>query len=198
MSTRALACTEHVRMRRPPQQRTELHDRNESAEVLNFVFRVRAMDQSGQVEQFGSLVHFRPESVFQHFLRVLELLVIFEHVQVCQDAHDSRHTVNLMATEKKIQSIKTLYGRGRKLTLPSTLTHLTNVEEFENFHFKAKRGVDQQKNQISHFGYVDHRVDVIVALDQRDPPLLSCPFKQSKNESMKIRVKRTSDESRDT
>ena len=88
-------------MRRPPQQRTELHDRNESAEVLNFVFRVRAMDQSGQVEQFGSLVHFRPESVFQHFLRVLELLVIFEHVQVCQDAHDSRHTVNLMATEKK-------------------------------------------------------------------------------------------------
>jgi hypothetical protein len=106
MSTRALVCTEHVRMRRPPQQRTELHDRNESAEVLNFVFRVRAMDQSGQVEQFGSLVHFRPESVFQHFLRVLELFVVLEHVQMCQDAHHSRHTVNLMATEQKSNQSK--------------------------------------------------------------------------------------------
>ena len=52
-----------------------------------------------------------------------------------------------------------------------TAMYLTNVEEFENFHFEAEGGVDQDQDEVGHFGDVDHHVDVVRALQKSEPAL---------------------------
>ncbi len=81
--------------------------------------------------------------MLQEFLSLLQGLCVFDGVEVGQDTHDFRHPMNL-----------------------------ANIEELENFHFKTETGVTQQEDQVGTFGNVDHTIDVVVALNQRDPALL--------------------------
>ena len=127
-----------------PKKRPELHDRDEPSEIFDLVLGVGAVDLAGKVKELGSLIHFRPKAVLENFLCLFELLVVFEHVEVREDAHDSRESV-----------------------------HLADVEEFENLHLETERSVRQEKNQISHLGDVYHRIDVVGAFDQSHSTLLS-------------------------
>ena len=50
--------------------------------------------------------------------------------------------------------------------------HLADVQELKYLHLKTETGVDHQEDQICTFSYIDHAVDIIVALDQRNSSLL--------------------------
>lgn len=65
------------------------------------------------------LVHFGPEAMFETFLGLIERLRVFEGVQVCENSHDSRETMDL-----------------------------TDVEEFKSLHLKAKTSVDQHQDLV--------------------------------------------------
>ncbi len=41
--------------------------------------------------------------------------------------------------------------------------NLANVQKLEDFHFKAKACINQEEDQISHLGNVNHTVDIVVA-----------------------------------
>lgn len=112
---------------------------------------------TGKVKELSSLIHFRPEAMLEHFLCLLELLVVFEHVQVGQDAHDSGEAV-----------------------------HLANVEELEDFHLEAEGGVRQEKDEVRHLGDVDHGVYVVVAFYQCHSTLLSCCKSENINDKNQV------------
>ena len=65
-------------------------------------------------------------------------------VQVGENSHDSREPVDL-----------------------------AYIEKLKDFHFEPEGGIDQKKNQVDNLGQVDHCVDIVVALDESDAPLLS-------------------------
>lgn len=41
------------------------------------------------------------------------------------------------------------------------------------YHFKAKRAVDHEQDKVGNLANINHAVDVVVALDKREPSLLA-------------------------
>ena len=87
-------------MCRPPGQRSEFHDGYEASQVVDLSPLVVPKHHAGQVEQLGSLIDLCPESVFESFLGLLQRLVVLHTVQMGEDAHDARKTVDLGDVEK--------------------------------------------------------------------------------------------------
>ena len=82
--------------------------------------RFRSLQQSidwGVQDEFWShLIHFRPEALFQLILSFVHFLIdLLLQIHVCQHAHDSRQSV-----------------------------HLSDVQEFERFHFETEFHIDQK------------------------------------------------------
>ena len=128
-----------------PHDRPELDDRDEAAEIRDFLVHVLPfLRQSGKIKQLRALIQFGPESVLQLVLDFLLLVADRHQVEMRQDAHDARHSVNLR-----------------------------HVQKLENFHFESETRVDHQKHQIGHFGDVDHRIQVVGTLDEGDSSVLS-------------------------
>ena len=100
------------------------------------------MHHARKVEELSPLIHLSPKPLFQILLCSLQSFCILESVEVCENAHHSRKSMNL-----------------------------TNIEELEDLHLKTKAGVDEEKNKVGYLGHVDHAVDVIGALDEGQPPL---------------------------
>ena len=122
----------------PPSERPEFHHRDEPSQILNFHSLVLPVDHAGQVKQLRSGVDFCPKPMFQSLLRLSKLFVVLEVVEVSKNPHDSREPVDL-----------------------------ADVEELECLHFETEPRVDEEENQIGDFGYVYHRVDVVVAFNNR-------------------------------
>ena len=71
-------------------------------------------------------------------------LLVLEPVQMGQNTHDLGETVRL-----------------------------EDVEELKGLHLETKAGVDHQQDQVCNFGNVDHAVQVIVAFNEGQTPLLA-------------------------
>ena len=95
------------------------------------------MHHARKVEELSPLVHLSPKPLFQILLCSLQSFCILESVEVCENAHHSRKSMNL-----------------------------TNIEELEDLHLKTKAGVDEEKNKVGHLGHVDHGVDVVAAFEE--------------------------------
>ena len=85
------------------------------------------MHHAREVEELSPLVHLSPKPLFQILLRSLQSFCILESVEVCENAHHSRKPMNL-----------------------------TNIEELEDLHLKAKVSVDHEQNQVSDLRHVNH------------------------------------------
>lgn len=101
------------------------------------------MLNAGQVEQLCTLINFRPESILQELLSLLQCFSVGNRIEMCKNSHDFRHAVNL-----------------------------TDVEEFKDFHLEAKTGVTHEQNEIGTLGNVNHSVDVVVAFNDRKTAFL--------------------------
>ena len=106
---------------------TELHDANEAREVLNLCVRISTVDDTGKVEQFGTIVDFSPETMFQTLLGGLERLCLFNEVEMSQYANDLGKTMRLQ-----------------------------DVEELHGLHLEAVVSIDHEQTDIHHFRNIDH------------------------------------------
>lgn len=133
-----------VRVGVAPDQRAKLHDRDESRQIHYLCFAVTAIDDAREVEKFGALVDFCPKALLEFLFPFAELLVFLELVQVSEHAHDFWEAV-----------------------------YLEDIEKLECLHFKPKRSVNEEEDQVCDLGNVNHRVEVVGALDKRESPLLA-------------------------
>ena len=79
---------------------------------MYFSFLVLSVHHARQVEQLGALVDLRPEPLLHLLLDLLQPGLVLERVQVCQDTHDSRKSVNLLEVRNSISNLREfLYGR---------------------------------------------------------------------------------------
>lgn len=79
----------------PEYQRSEFHDRDEPREIEDFLVGVSAIKYSREVEEFGTLVDFGPEALFEAFFGLALDGEFFNQVQVCEDADNLWETVGL-------------------------------------------------------------------------------------------------------
>ena len=73
--------------------------------------------EEDQTLQGTYLINFRPEPMFESFFSFAQLFTVFEHVQMGEDAHDFRESMNL-----------------------------TNVQKLKRLHLKPKTGVYEQQH----------------------------------------------------
>jgi len=52
-------------------ERTELHHANKTREIEDFAVGIATVEDTGQIEELGALIDFRPKSLFERFLGVL-------------------------------------------------------------------------------------------------------------------------------
>lgn len=81
-------------------ERPELHDGDEAGEVEDLGVRVPAVENSGEVEELGSLVDFCPESLFEGFFGRSNEGGFFDEVEVGKDANDFGKAVGLEDVEE--------------------------------------------------------------------------------------------------
>ncbi len=93
------AVSDHERMIGAVSQVLELHHRDETRQVVHLVFAVLAVHHACQVEQLGALVNLCPETMFQPFLGLFELLGSGHQVHVGKHTHDARKAVHLTHTK---------------------------------------------------------------------------------------------------
>lgn len=110
-------------------ERSKLHDGNEACEVLNLSIWIPSIYDTGEVEELCSLIDFGPKSLLEGLLcRALDGN-LFDQVEMCQDTDNLWEPMSLK-----------------------------NVEKLKGFHFKAKAGINHEKNEICNLSNVDHRV----------------------------------------
>ena len=129
---------------RAPTPTTYLDSGNEQGQLFDFIFQVLAIDDTTEVEHFGSIVNVRPEPLFEEFFGFSQVFGCPELIQMSEDPHHFGETVRLQY-----------------------------VEEFKRFHFKAKFGIDAQQHQVGNFGTVQHGCGVIGALKEGDAFVLA-------------------------
>ena len=134
---------EEVRVGRAPRERDELHDGDEARKVVDLDLRVSAVRDAGEVEQLRAVVDLRPEAVLEPLLGLLLLLGGRDEVEVREDAHHPREPVCLQ-----------------------------DVQELERLHLEAVRRVREQQHQVRDLGDVDHRAQVVGALEERETSVL--------------------------
>ena len=89
------AICEDVRMCGAPDQRPELHDRDEPAQVVHLGLLVLCVHHAREVEQLGPLVHLRPKSVLEILFGSWQGFVVLEGVEVGEHSHDSWESMHL-------------------------------------------------------------------------------------------------------
>mmetsp|Transcript_45142 Transcript_45142/g.130690 ORF Transcript_45142/g.130690 Transcript_45142/m.130690 type:complete len:662 (-) Transcript_45142:545-2530(-) len=119
---------QHVGVALPPRQQGRLGNGDEARQVLDLVAVVAAILQAAEVEELGALVHLGPEAVLQRLLGLPQLLVVLEDIQVGEHADDAGEAV-----------------------------HLEDVDELEGFELETEGGIDEEEDQVCHFGKVQHR-----------------------------------------
>ena len=82
--------------------------------------------------------------MFELFLGFFELFHVGDEIHMSEHAHDTRKAVDL-----------------------------ADIQELECLHFEAKAGVDHEQYEIGYFGHINHRVEVVVTLDERKTLVLS-------------------------
>eukprot|EP00056_Hartaetosiga_gracilis_P012278 m.195477 g.195477 ORF g.195477 m.195477 type:complete len:208 (-) comp13667_c2_seq5:701-1324(-) len=85
---------EQIRVRVAPHQRPELHDGDEAREVVDVPLRIHSIDDGGEVEELRTLRDLRLETILQLLLPLPQLLGGLHLVEVCQNTHNTRHTVD--------------------------------------------------------------------------------------------------------
>ncbi len=88
---------DHVWMLGPPHERTELHHRKEPIQIVDLHLGVTAVAHSRQIEDFGTSADLLPESHFKSLFDRSELLSVVKFVQMSEDSHDLRESVDLSA-----------------------------------------------------------------------------------------------------
>ena len=137
----------NVRVVQPPLQRLDLLNSDEPAEIVHFSLRVHTIFLlPREVEQFGAIVDLFPESLLHPLLGLPDHLVLFEVVQMREDAHYVRETMILQ--------------KGQVL---------------ECLHLKADGHIDEHERQITNLSQIYHRLHLRGALVKRDPMVLIGP-----------------------
>lgn len=87
-------------MRIAKYERAEFHDRDKTGEVEDLGVGISTIEDTGEVEEFCSLVDFCPESLFEGFLCGFEGGGFFDEVEVGKDTDDFGEAMGLEDVEK--------------------------------------------------------------------------------------------------
>ncbi len=92
---------------------------------MDFVVRVSAVKHARQIEEFGSLVNFGPESFFERLLRCTKYRLLANEVKMCQNANDLGKPMGLQDIEelelflsKSYYSVEIHKGPSRTISKP--------------------------------------------------------------------------------
>lgn len=94
-------------------ERTKLHHANETRKVKDFAVGVPTVEDTRKIEEFCALINFRPESLFQRLLDVLQSRLLLDEVKVGKDANDFWKSMRLQDVEK-LEGLLYAVSRTRK------------------------------------------------------------------------------------
>ncbi|EGT43605.1 hypothetical protein CAEBREN_13288 [Caenorhabditis brenneri] len=86
-----------------PDHGAELHNRNESRQIMDLIVFILSMNHSCHVEQFCTLIKFGPETMFQDFLGFIDTRDPIKHIKMIQDTHNAWTPAKKPATAEPIQ-----------------------------------------------------------------------------------------------
>lgn len=87
-------------MRVSEDERSELHNADETREVQDLGIRVSTIEDTGKVEELSTLIYLRPETLFEGLFSVLERSSFFNEVEMSEDSNDFGETVGLEDIEE--------------------------------------------------------------------------------------------------
>lgn len=76
-------------------ERAELHHANETREIEDLTVGIPTVEDTGKIEEFCTLVNFRPKSLFECFLGVPERGLFLNEIEMGKDADDFWKSVGL-------------------------------------------------------------------------------------------------------